>query len=78
MLSGWLRPGSGVGGKWEMGGKRESKRASWFREPNANPPTTIKSETGYTSGPRTELKDFDVEEENVVPGLKDESWLHVK
>lgn len=54
-----------------------SKRASWWKEPNENM-TTIKSETGATTGLRTELKDINASEEDIVPGLAKETTPHVK
>ena len=63
----WLRPGSAA-----------NKRASWFKDPNARL-TTMQSQSGFTSGPRTELKDLDASEEEMVPGLKsEEEKLRVK
>lgn len=52
------------------------KRASWFKEPRENM-TTIKSETGATTGPRTELKDLDGSQEDIVPGLKIQPFCQV-
>ena len=58
-------------------GTANSKRRNDFKDPNG-PVSTYKSETGMSSGPRTELKDLDENDEGLVPGLKEDERLRVK
>lgn len=48
-----------------------------FGDPNEKV-STYKSASGVSSGPRTELKEFEGEDDGVLPGLKTKPTLKMK